>query len=161
MPSDSEKKRFLPYRILCIVANGIAVFFLLNLMVTFLSLGFQPVILLVFFVVICMLIYSNLCIFFGRYVLRNGLNLHVRVREWIRVNSIVTFGGAGLMTVVLLVSLLNWKGLTDFAVQKHIPLPYFEYAFVFLLFASMLFVVHVLVTWRYLRKFRDHFKSKN
>jgi len=108
-PKDSGQKGFRGYRILGIILNGIALFFLLDILFSFGALGFQPSMLLVLFVVICMLIYTNLSIVFGRLVLRNGLDIAPKVRDWLRVNSIICFAGTSLMALVLLVSLLSPK----------------------------------------------------
>ncbi len=159
IPLDSGHKRYRVYRILGIILNGLALFFLLDILFSFGAVGFQPSMLLVLFIVICMLIYTNLSIVFGRLVLRNGQDIAPKVRDWLRVNSIICFGGTSLMALVLLVSLLNTKFFKSFAAQKKVDLVYVEYAFFFLLFTSLLFVIHVLMTWYYLRKYRDHFKE--
>lgn len=156
---NKSKKRFIFYRILGSILNCIAIFFLLNTVVGFFAFGFQPMILLMLFIVISILIYSNLSILFGRYVLRDGVMLNIRVKDWLMVNSIVTLIGSGALVLVILGSVANWNITKSLAVQNQFPVTYFEYALAFLFSVALLFILHVLMTWKHLKVFKTHFRS--
>jgi len=61
------------------------------------------------------------------------------------------------MILLMISAFSNWNNLKAKALQNKFPVEYFQFAFSFLFISFILFIVHVLMTWYYLKKFNDHF----
>jgi len=151
------KKRFIIYRIIGNINNGITILFLLNIVYYIFSAGFQPPIFILLFCNLSMLIYFSSSLVFGRNVLNKGSLINKRIRDWIKVNALVTFISSTLMILLMISAFSNWNNLKAKALQNKFPVEYFQFAFSFLFISFILFIVHVLMTWYYLKKFNDHF----
>ncbi len=168
---EKPGKKYIFYRVLGFVDNFLAIFFLFVVLMSFLASGLQPALLLYLFVFLAVLIYTNLTSVFARHVMARGNFLRVRLKDWIKVNAIVTLLFSGIMIVALLYVLPNeqffdklvemysgMEGMTDEMMKQLIPS--LKMVLGFLALCMALFIVHVVMTFRYLKIFNDHFRNE-
>lgn len=168
---EKPKKRYLFYRILGYINNFVAIFFLFLTLMSFAITGFQSSILLYLFIFLAILIYTNLTAVFGRHVMVRGNKLRSKLKDWIKVNAIVALLFAGFMLVSILFVFLdqsfvqkvtdmyaNMQGVTDEMIEKMIPM--LKGVIGFFGLCMLILIVHVIMTFRYLKEFSDHFTNK-
>ncbi len=169
--SPRPRKKYAFYRILGFIDNFLAIFFLFVVLMSFLASGLQPSLLLYLFVFLCILIYTNLTAVFARHVMARGQYLRARLKDWIKVNAIVTLLFSGIMIAALIYVLPNEQffdkltemyagveGMTEEMMQQLVPT--LRMILGFLVICMFLFIVHVIMTFRYLRQFADRFRNE-
>lgn len=158
--SANKQPGFWGYRILGIVNLFVSVLFMFSAVVNLLMLGFDPKVVLIFFIAFAFLAYSNLTSVFARQVLVGRKPLSHRIRDWIRVNSIVTLVCSGIGSVLFVSALLNWSVVEQYIKENNIPLPqnFFLGALIFFTVSSILLLIHSLFTFKYLRQYGEYFQ---
>jgi len=167
---NQPKKKYLFYRILGFVNNFVAVFFLFVTLMSFAAAGFQSSILLYLFIFLAILIYTNLTTVFARHVMVKGNHMRNKLKDWIRVNAIVALLFGGFMIISILYVLLDqtfvqrvvdfysgMEGVTEDMIQQMIPTV--KAIIVGFGVCMLVLIVHVFMTFRYLRQFKDYFKD--
>lgn len=166
-----KKKQYLFYRILGYINNFIAIFFLFVTLMSFAVTGFNPSLLLYLFIFLSILIYTNLTAVFARHVMVKGHNLRSRLKDWIKVNAIVALL-FGVFTLVAIVYMLvdqtfiqqitdmysGIEGVTDEMIRQQ--LPFFKGVLIFFLICTLILVLHVIFTFRYLKRFEKYFRNE-
>ena len=155
---DPQQRRFLGYRILGVFNNFIAVLFLFSVIVNFGAVGFYPPLLLPLFIAFSILIYTNLSAVFARQVLLDRKPLKHRLKDWIKVNAYVTLIYSAFQFALLLIALLGTTLIEKLGSNFGVPAGTIRGMVIFLMGSSILFIVHVILTFRYLRSFKDYFQ---
>lgn len=157
---DSVQPKYRVYRMLGFFNVFVSVLFLFVIVLNLLVAGFDPRIILLFFIAFSFLAYSNLTTVFANQVLVNKKTLTHRFKDWIKVNSIVTLVCAGIAAVIFVITLFSWNEVEKYIKENNIPVPelYFLSVLIFLTFAFILLVLHALFTFKYLRLFKEHFQ---
>lgn len=166
MKNERPLNQYWPYRILGIIDNFIAILFLFMILVNFAAMGFNSTLLLYLFISLAVLIYTNLTAVFARHVMVRGNYIRMKIKDWIKVNAFVTILFAGITSATMVWALLNdafiEKVISNYATE--VPgdtLRSMLYGIIFfLLICMVLLVVHVIMTFRYLRRFDDRFKNE-
>lgn len=169
--ASRPKKKYAFYRILGFIDNFIAIFFLFMILLFFAASGFRPSILLYLFIFLAVLIYTNLAAVFARHVMVRGNYLRTKLKDWIKVNGIVTLLYAGFMIIAIIYMLTNrafiekisemyagMEGITDEMIRQMIPM--IKGVMYFFGGCMLLLVVHVIMTFRYLRQFNSYFRNE-
>jgi len=169
---ETDRKKYLFYRILGGINNFVAIFFLFLTLMSFATIGLQSSLLLYFFVFIAILIYTNLTTVFARHVLVRGNYIRRRIKDWIRVNAIVALLFSGFMIVSILYVLNNhifiekmtelysgMEGVTDEMIQQAIPVA--RGILIFFLLCMVILIIHVILSFRYIKRFADKFKDQD
>lgn len=156
----TKKKKYLFYRILGSVDNLIAILILFSILIFFAAMGFNPKLLLVVFMALCMLLYTNLTAVFARYVMVKGNFLRYRLKDWIKVNAVVTILFAGIVTGILTWRLVDQDMLHEVSAMSQVPERFLKASMLTLMGCMALLGIHVIMTFRYLRQFSHHFKDQ-
>lgn len=156
---EEKKNQYWVYRLLGIVDTFIAVLFLFVVLINFAAMGFVTSLLLPVFISLSVLLYVNLATVFARYVMVKGNFLRASLKEWIKVNAYVT-----IIYAVVVMLILSWKlndqhFLKQVSATVDVPQNLLVNVCVFFIVCMGLLAVHVLMTFRYLKQFRDHFKD--
>jgi hypothetical protein len=155
-----KKKMYLGYRILGTVDNVIAILFLFALLINFAAMGFNASLLLPVFISLSILLYTNLTAVFARYVMVRGLFLRYRLKDWIKVNAYVTIIYAAFVILVMLWALLEGTTLQRVSSSMGVPENLMHNAILILMGCMALLIIHVVLTFRYLKEFADSFKEQ-
>lgn len=158
--NEQPKKQYWFYRILGIVDNFISILFLFSVLVNFVAMGFHPYLLFYVFVAFSVLVYTNLTAVFARHVMVRGNFLRLRLRDWIRVNAFVTIIFSGFMTLMLTIVLLKPAYVEAISEQVSFPAASIRHGMMALWVCMVLLAIHVIMTFRYLRLFRDAFRDQ-
>jgi|GEM_PF-3586889 hypothetical protein len=156
-----KKKKYLFYRILGSIDNLIAILLLFSMLIFFAAMGFSPRLLLPVFMGLCMLLYTNLAAVFARYVMVKGNFLRYRLKDWIKVNAVVTLLFAGIVTGILTWRLIDQDMLHQVSTSTQVPEQFLKASMLTLMGCMGLLAIHVIMTFRYLRQFHHHFKDQD
>lgn len=147
------------YRILGFIDNLIAFFFLFATLINFAAMGVNPTLLLPLFIAISLLIYTNLAGIFARQVLVQGKTMKASLKDWIKVNGIVTL----IYSIVLLMAmgtvLASQSLIGQLSKTIDYPVNMIRGVAVFMVVCSVLLLVHVLQTLKYLKRFGASFQD--
>lgn len=168
---QQPKKKYLFYRILGYINNFVAIFFLFLTLMSFAITGFQSSVLLYLFIFLAILIYTNLTAVFGRHVMVRGNNLRSKLKDWIKVNAIVALLFAGFMLASILFVFIdqsfvqkvtdmyaNMEGVTSEMAEQMVPM--LKGVLVFFGLCMLILIIHVILTFRYLKMFGNHFSNE-
>lgn len=164
--NDQPGNQYWPYRILGIVDNFIAVLFLFLVLINFAASGFQASLLLYVFISLAVLIYTNLAAVFARHVMVRKNFLRPKLKDWIKVNAIVT-----ILYACITLAMLIWLMINGTQIQKvidnytkEVPAEMMKNAIYGAIYFSIvcmgLLIIHVIMTFRYLRQYKDHFRNE-
>lgn len=153
------KKQYWGYRILGMIDTFIAILFLFVVLVNFGVMGFSTSLLLPIFISLSVLLYVNLATVFTRYVMLKGNFLRFKLREWIKVNAYVTLCYSVLVIILVAWKLNDLKFLEEVSKTVNVPVSLLVNVCIFFILCMALLAVHVLLTFRYLREFADHFRD--
>ncbi|GAA4304105.1 hypothetical protein [Compostibacter hankyongensis] len=156
---DNRSGGFWTYRILGIFNNFIAVLFLFGVMVNFGIAGFQPSLLLPLFIAFSILLYTNLSVVFARQVLQARKYLRTRLKDWIRVNAYVTLIYSVFQFLLLLVVLTGSNVLETMGERLGMSVGTVRGVALFCMASSVLLGVHVVLSFRYLRRYGAYFQD--
>jgi hypothetical protein len=156
---DQARHHYWPYRLLSIFDNFIAVLFLFSVMVNFGAVGFYPPLLLPLFIALSILVYTNLSAVFARQVLQSRRPLRSKLKDWIKVNAYVTLVYAVFQFVVISVALISGTLIEKVSDTFGLPAGTLRGMMIFLMLCSAGFVVHVIMTLRYLKQYRSFFQD--
>lgn len=154
-----KKKKYLFYRILGSIDNLIAILLLFSILILFAAMGFNPKLLLPVFMALCMLLYTNLTAVFARYVMVKGNFLRTRLKDWIKVNAMVTLLFAGVVIGILSWRLIDQQMLREVSASSQVPEKFLKASMWALMGCMGLLGVHVLMTFRYLKQFNPYFQD--
>lgn len=156
--------KYLFYRILGSINNLIAIVFLVNAGTSIFMAGINPTLILILFVVVALLIYTNLSLVFGRIVLKNNETMPLKLKDWIKVNAYV---GIAFSVFMILLMLLTFLSLTfipsskeiinKLAVMNHVTISFIIGILIFMLCCAITFLIHIILTFKYLKRYKDHF----
>lgn len=152
-------KKYLFYRILGSIDNFIAIFFLFVMLLNFAAMGFNTALLLPLFISLSILLYTNFAAVFARHVMVKGNFLRHKIKEWIKVNAYVT-----IIYAVLVILLISWSLAEGGVIEKlsetvQVPGSTIHQLMFVIMFCMVLLAVHVVMTFRYLKQFQDHFRE--
>jgi hypothetical protein len=156
---EQKIKRYLAYRILGNIDNFIAILFLFALLVNFAATGFNMSLLLPVFISFSILLYTNLTAVFARYVMVKGNFLRFKLKEWIKVNAYVTIIYASFVILIMTWGLLEKTSLQKVSSTMGVPENLLHNAIFILMACMVLLIVHVVLTFQYLKQFRDSFRD--
>lgn len=121
--------------------------------------GFDPKLLFALFIWFSVLLYTNLSAVFGRHVMAKGNFLRYRLKEWIKVNAYVTIVYAIIVLGLMGFALIKRSVVAEISHVTTIP-ELWLYNVIFIFIGCMiLLIIHVLLTFHYLKKFEDRFKD--
>lgn len=152
-------KKYYFYRILGAVDNFIAIFFLFIMLLNFAAMGLNTMLLLPLFVSISILLYTNFTAVFARHIMVKGNYLRYRIKEWIKVNAYVTIIYAILVVLLITWSLTEGSAIKTLSENMDIPAGIIHQMMFVILCCMVLLAVHVVMTFRYLKQFNDHFRQ--
>lgn len=154
-----RQKQYWTYRIIGSIDNFIAILFLFGIIVSFMATGFNPELLFALFIWLSVLLYTNLSAVFARHVMAKGNSIRYKLKEWIKVNAYVTIIYAILVIGVICYGLIEKSYIEQVSKTTSVPL-YLLYNVIFIFIACMgLLIIHVLLTFHYLKEFNDRFKD--
>jgi hypothetical protein len=156
---DQKKKKYWAYRILGNIDNFIAILFLFAIMVNFAAMGFNLSLLLPVFISFSVLLYTNLSAVFARYVMVKGNFLRYRLKDWIKVNAYVTVIYAAFMICAMLWALIDNTSIQRISSTMDVPENLLQNAIYILMICMILLIIHVILTFHYLKEFNDHFRD--
>lgn len=151
-------KKYLFYRLLGSIDNFIAIFFLFVMLLNFATMGFNTMLLLPLFVSVSILLYTNFAAVFARHVMVKGNFMRYKIKEWIKVNAYVTIIYAGLVMLVILWSLTEGTAIHTLSENLQIPVTVIHELLLVILVCMALLATHVIMTFRYIKQFGDHFR---
>jgi hypothetical protein len=164
--NDQPGNQYWPYRILGIIDNFIAVLFLFLVLINFAASGFQPSLLLYVFISLAVLIYTNLSAVFARHVMVRKNLLRPKLKDWIKVNAIVTILYACITLAMLIWLMMNGTQIQNVIdnYSKEVPAEMMKNAIhgaiYFFIVCMCLLIIHVIMTFRYLKQYKDHFRNE-
>lgn len=161
MTNDINKqepaKKYLFYRILGSIDNFIAILFLFAMLVNFATMGFNTMLLLPLFISISILLYTNFAAVFARHVMVKGNFLRYKIKDWIKVNAYVTIIYAIFILFAISWSLVEGKALKMISENMQVPEAIIHQLLFVIMFCMVLLAIHVIMTFRYIKQFNDHF----
>lgn len=154
-----RQKQYWTYRIIGSINIFVAIFFLFLIFLGFLGIGFNRKLVFASFIWICVLIYTTLSVVFARYVMAEGNFIRPKLKEWIKVNAFVTVIFATIVLISFSLSLIETAVIQQVSKKISVPVNWL-YNSIFIFIGCMaLLIVHVLLTFHYLKQFNSHFRD--
>ncbi len=148
------------YRILSAFINIIAIMIAISLVSSLTMLLSSPITMLSAFMMVAIVLYAWFCFQFRRQVLQQQKVVNKSLRDWVRVNGIVTLIFSFLTTLSVLPLIKNPQLLDD--ALKTLPVSVPPKAVVNLLygmlFYSIIMFVHILWTFSLMKKHQEYFQ---
>ncbi len=152
---------FILYRILTIFLNVMAIMLGFSLLMSLAALLSSPVNLLSAFIIISILLYTWFSNKFSRQVLLLKQPVKHSMYDWIRVNGIVCLIYSIIITFVSSFLLMNPGMLAQIMQNMPANMPVqaedMNRLFIFVLVYGIIMLVHVLLTFNYIKKNRSFF----
>lgn len=149
------------YRILGFIDNLIAFFFLFATLINFAAMGFSPALLLPLFIAVSLLIYTNLSAIFARQVLLQDKPMKASLKDWIKVNGIVTLIYAIVLFIAMSAVLANPSLIGELSKTIDYPVNMIRGVAIFMVVCAVLLLIHVLQTLKYLKRFAEAFRDSD
>lgn len=147
------------YRILGFIDNLIAFFFLFATLINFAAMGINPTLLLPLFIAISLLIYTNLSGIFARQVLVQGKPMKASLKDWIKVNGIVTLIYSIVLFIAMSTVLTNQSLIGELSKTIGYPVNMIRGVAIFMGVCALLLLLHVVQTLKYLKRFGASFQD--
>ncbi len=159
------KAELIIYKIVSFLLLPVAVLFGINCLFGLLAAIGNPAALLVTFLLACLVIYIIVSFIFLTRGIDKNSRLKPSLRDWIRINGIITFllclFIATLLPSVKIDNAIAQEMLNQMEVQNHIQLGISLQQFqaimnsfiTFLMILSIVLIGHVLITFHFLRKY--------
>lgn len=147
------------YRIFSLIVNAVALMLTISLAGSIPMLISSPQALLSGFMMLAVILYTWFSFRFRRDVLQQQKNVHHSLRDWIRVNGIVTLIFSTITILGTIPMLINPQPFVDairnFGVEIHVRAAT-NFIYAMLIYAVILFI-HILWTFTLLKKYRSFF----
>lgn len=154
---EQKQKQYWTYRIIGSIDNFIAILFLFGIIVSFTAAGFNPKLLFSLFIWLSVLLYTNLSAVFARHVMAKGNSLRYKLKEWIKVNAFVTIIYAIIVIGVICFGLIEKSYIEQISKATSVPVFMLHNVIFIFIGCMLLLIIHVLLTFRYLKQFDDRF----
>lgn len=148
------------YRILSLIINFIAALLAVSLLFSIPMLFSSPITMLSAFMMIAVILYSWFSFQFRRHVLQQHETVRHSLKDWVRVNGIVTLVFS-FMTILSVLSLLqNPQSFTGAlkGLGYDVPLKSISGLFYGMLGYAIILFIHILWTFSLMKKHRELFQ---
>lgn len=147
------------YRLLSLIINFIAILLTISLVFSIRTLFSSPVTMLSAFMMIAVILYSWFSFQFNRHVLQQHRTTRHSLRDWVRVNGIVSLIFSFMTIMSLLPLLQNPQPFSDAlkGMGFDLPLKSITGFFYGMLGYAIVLVVHILLTFALMKKHKNFF----
>lgn len=148
------------YRILSAFINVIALMLTISLVFSIPMIISSPLTLLSAFIMIAVILYSWFSFRFRREVLQQQKMVPHSLRDWVRVNGIVTLIFSALTILNVLFLLKNPQAFADVFKNYGVEMPVQNIMgfFYVMLFYAVVLAVHIIWTFTLMKKYRNFFQ---
>lgn len=147
------------YKIISIIINAVALFLSISLVFSIPMLISSPITLLSAFLIVGVVLYAWFSAKFYRQVVQQKKTVQHRLRDWVRVNGIVTMVFCSITFMNVLLLLKKPELFSDAAKTMGVDMPVkiVNSFFYGMLAYAILLLIHVLWTFSLLKKNKDFF----
>src|SRR3954470_20709909 len=147
------------YRVLSLIINVIATLLAVSLLFSIPMLLSSPITMLSAFMMIAVILYSWFSFQFRRQVLQQHRIVRHTLKDWVRVNGIVTLIFSFLTITSVLPLLQNPQSFTDAlkAMGYSLPVKSLSGLFYGMLGYAIVLFVHILLTFSLMKKHEEYF----
>lgn len=148
------------YSFIGFIINFIAILLSVSLLFSIPMLLSSPVTMLSAFMMIGVILYSWFSLQFRRHVLQRHQTVRHTLKDWVRVNGIVTLIFSFMTIISILPLLKNPQAFTDAlkGMGFEIPLKSVTGFFYVMLFYAAVLVIHILWTFKLIKKHLEYFQ---
>lgn len=148
------------YRLISLIINFIATLLAVSLVFSIPMLFSSPITMLSAFMMIAVILYSWFSFQFRRQVVQQRQAVGHSLRDWVRVNGIVTLVFSFMTIISVLPLLQNPQSFTDAlkGMGYQVPLKSISGLFYGMLGYAIILVVHILWTFALMKKHQEFFQ---